>query len=481
MIGFARERGGNVDDPHKRHPLDFVLWHPSADDEPSWDTMWGPGRPGWHIECSALALRELGTTIDLHGGGTDLIFPHHECERAQSEAATGEPFVRHWMHVAMVYMDGQKMSKSLGNLVFVDALRKEWDPRAIRLAIIEHHYRREWEWDDTLMPRNADRLARWCEAGTGRRQPSTTCVRRSTTTSTRRGAGRHRRRGRGWPRRRRRRGAAGRRHLSVDHATVHRHSRPKPPARRSIMALVSTEGAGKAQQRVRRVVRPVATRLWQFELEGFDRLPAEGPAILCPNHVSFLDSAFLMLHVPRNISFVGKAEYMDSWKTKYLFPWMGMIPIDRSGGDKSQAALDTAEAVLRRGELFGIFPEGTRSRDGILHKGRTGAARLALKIGCPDLSRRHDRHSRDPATRREGPEARAARAAIRIGRPINVERYRNRADDHMVLRQITDELMFEIRELTGQDYRNVYAGKTAETEPTVVAKVATRQRTAAPS
>jgi len=167
MVDFARERGGNIDDPHKRHPLDFVLWHPSAADEPSWDTMWGPGRPGWHIECSALALRELGTTIDLHGGGTDLIFPHHESERAQSEAATGEPFVRHWMHVAMVYMDGHKMSKSLGNLVFVDALRKQWDPRAIRLAIIEHHYRREWEWDDDLMPRNAERLARWSEAGAG--------------------------------------------------------------------------------------------------------------------------------------------------------------------------------------------------------------------------------------------------------------------------------------------------------------------------
>ncbi len=167
MIDLARERGGNIDDPHKRHPLDFVLWHPSAEDEPSWDTMWGPGRPGWHIECSALALRELGTTIDLHGGGTDLIFPHHECERAQSEAATGDPFVRHWMHVAMVYMDGHKMSKSLGNLVFVDALRKEWDPRAIRLAIIEHHYRREWEWDATLMPRNADRLALWCKSSVG--------------------------------------------------------------------------------------------------------------------------------------------------------------------------------------------------------------------------------------------------------------------------------------------------------------------------
>jgi L-cysteine:1D-myo-inositol 2-amino-2-deoxy-alpha-D-glucopyranoside ligase len=161
MLAYARERGGQVDDPHKRHPLDFVLWHPSADDEPSWETMWGPGRPGWHIECSALALRELGSTIDLHGGGTDLIFPHHECERAQSEAATGEPFVKHWMHVAMVSMDGQKMSKSLGNLVFIDKLRTEWDPRAIRLAIIEHHYRKEWEWDDTLMPRNDDRLRAW--------------------------------------------------------------------------------------------------------------------------------------------------------------------------------------------------------------------------------------------------------------------------------------------------------------------------------
>jgi L-cysteine:1D-myo-inositol 2-amino-2-deoxy-alpha-D-glucopyranoside ligase len=161
MIEFARQRGGNVDDPHKRNPLDFVLWHPSADDEPSWDAQWGAGRPGWHIECSALALRELGTTIDLHGGGSDLIFPHHECERAQSEAATGETFVRHWMHVAMVFKDGEKMSKSLGNLVFVDALRKEWDPRSIRLAVIEHHYRNEWEWDDRLMPRNHQRLLAW--------------------------------------------------------------------------------------------------------------------------------------------------------------------------------------------------------------------------------------------------------------------------------------------------------------------------------
>ena len=167
MVELARQRGGHVDDPHKRHPLDFVLWQPSADDEPSWDTMWGPGRPGWHIECSALALRELGTTIDLHGGGTDLIFPHHECERAQSEAATGEPFVKHWMHTALISKDGAKMSKSLGNLVFVDKLRTEYEPAAIRLALIEHHYRTEWEWDDELMPRNAERIASWRAAAVG--------------------------------------------------------------------------------------------------------------------------------------------------------------------------------------------------------------------------------------------------------------------------------------------------------------------------
>jgi L-cysteine:1D-myo-inositol 2-amino-2-deoxy-alpha-D-glucopyranoside ligase len=167
MIDLATQRGGRIDDPNKRHPLDFVLWHPSAADEPSWDTMWGPGRPGWHIECSALALRELGTTIDLHGGGTDLIFPHHECERAQSEAATGEPFVRHWMHTALISMNGQKMSKSLGNLVFVDRLRTQYDPMAIRLGLIEHHYRTEWEWDDGLMERNTARLERWRAAADG--------------------------------------------------------------------------------------------------------------------------------------------------------------------------------------------------------------------------------------------------------------------------------------------------------------------------
>ncbi len=161
MLALAAERGGHPDDPNKRDPLDFVLWQPSAPDEPAWDSLWGPGRPGWHIECSALALRELDTTIDLHGGGADLVFPHHECEAAQSEAATGVRFVRHWMHQAMVRMDGEKMSKSLGNLVFVGDLLEGHDPRAIRLAIVGHHYRDSWEWHDELMPTADDRLERW--------------------------------------------------------------------------------------------------------------------------------------------------------------------------------------------------------------------------------------------------------------------------------------------------------------------------------
>ena len=358
MLLLAKERGGNIDDPNKRSPLDFVLWHPSAADEPSWDTMWGQGRPGWHIECSALALRELGTTIDLHGGGADLIFPHHECERAQSEAATGEPFVKHWMHTALISMDGEKMSKSLGNLVFVDKLRETWDPRAIRLAIIEHNYRTEWEWDDDLMPRNGARLAAW--NGHGGSNPELLDVVRErldddldtpgAITAIDAAAA---------VRRRRRRGGLAARHrprLKKFEVGVTRDALTLLPTRTvdtkftswsSIARLCGllcghefgARGRGCAA-RVRRVGRPVADRLWNIERSGYERLPDVGPAILCPNHVSFLDSAFLMLTVPRNISFVGKAEYMDSWKTKYLFPAMGMIPIDRSGGEKSTAALD---------------------------------------------------------------------------------------------------------------------------------------------
>ena len=167
MLALAAERGGNPGDPNKRRPLDFVLWQPSLPDEPSWPSLWGAGRPGWHIECSALALRELGQTIDLHGGGSDLVFPHHECEAAQSEAATGEVFVRHWMHVGMVRLGAEKMSKSLGNLVFVRDLLKEHEAAAIRLAVLSQHYRSSWAYESALLAVAERRLARWRQAGPG--------------------------------------------------------------------------------------------------------------------------------------------------------------------------------------------------------------------------------------------------------------------------------------------------------------------------
>ncbi len=169
MLDLASIRGGQPDDPRKRDPLDFVLWQPSLEDEPAWESRWGPGRPGWHVECSALALRELGSTIDVHGGGRDLAFPHHECEAAQSEAVTGVPFVKHWMHVGMVALDGVKMSKSLGNLVFVHELVRRSEPPAVRLALLDVHYREDWEWSDELLLHAQSRLATWrSTATTGR-------------------------------------------------------------------------------------------------------------------------------------------------------------------------------------------------------------------------------------------------------------------------------------------------------------------------
>jgi len=161
MLELAAIHGGRPDDPHKRDPLDFVLWQPSLEDEPAWESRWGAGRPGWHIECSALALRDLGETIDVHGGGRDLAFPHHECEAAQSEAVTGAPFVKHWLHVGLVGLDGTKMSKSLGNLVFVSDLAQRAEPAAVRLALLDQHYREDWEWRDELLSSAQSRLATW--------------------------------------------------------------------------------------------------------------------------------------------------------------------------------------------------------------------------------------------------------------------------------------------------------------------------------
>lgn len=154
MLPMANERGNTPNDPNKQNPLDFVLWQKSAPGEPSWDAPYGPGRPGWHVECSAMASRYLGPSIDIHGGGLDLIFPHHECEIAQSENAFGvEPFSRFWVHVGMVAYQGEKMSKSLGNLVLVSEVLNTYHPDAVRLYLFSNHYRSSWEYEDAEMER----------------------------------------------------------------------------------------------------------------------------------------------------------------------------------------------------------------------------------------------------------------------------------------------------------------------------------------
>ncbi|CAM3956237.1 cysteine--1-D-myo-inosityl 2-amino-2-deoxy-alpha-D-glucopyranoside ligase [Janibacter anophelis] len=164
MLEFSAERGGDPQRPGKRDPLDPMLWRGERDGEPAWDAgALGRGRPGWHIECTAIAMAHLGDRIDVQGGGTDLVFPHHEMSVVQAEALTGErPFAAHTAHQAMVAYDGEKMSKSKGNLVRVSTLRAEGvDPMAIRLVLLGHHYRGEWEWVDADLTAAQERLERW--------------------------------------------------------------------------------------------------------------------------------------------------------------------------------------------------------------------------------------------------------------------------------------------------------------------------------
>ena len=160
------ERGGDPERPGKRHPLDCLLWQAERPGEPAWQTPLGKGRPGWHIECAAIALEYLGAGIDVQGGGSDLAFPHHEMGAAEAQVVTGErPFAHTYVHAGMVGLDGEKMSKSRGNLVFVSKLRAEGhDPMAIRLALLGHHYRTDWEWHAEDLQQAEARLARWREA-----------------------------------------------------------------------------------------------------------------------------------------------------------------------------------------------------------------------------------------------------------------------------------------------------------------------------
>jgi L-cysteine:1D-myo-inositol 2-amino-2-deoxy-alpha-D-glucopyranoside ligase len=164
-VALFAERGGDPDRPGKKAPLDCVVWRLARAGEPSWESALGSGRPGWHIECVAIALDYLGPDFDVQGGGTDLIFPHHEMCAAQARVATDQPFAKAYVHSAMVGFGGEKMAKSKGNLVLISELLDAGvDPMAVRLALLSQHYRRDWDWNDGLLSAATQRLNRWREA-----------------------------------------------------------------------------------------------------------------------------------------------------------------------------------------------------------------------------------------------------------------------------------------------------------------------------
>ena len=207
-------------------------------------------------------------------------------------------------------------------------------------------------------------------------------------------------------------------------------------------------------------IRRLASTAWDFDVEGREHVPLDGPAILTPNHLSFCDSIFVPAALPRRVWAIGKGEYMNDWKTKHLFPALGMIPVDRGGGRSAMAALDTAAEVLDAGRLFMIYPEGTRSRSGNLHKGRTGAARLALRCNAPVIPVGHegtlDVQPPDSIKMKTG-----CQVTVRFGEQMWATDF-GEPDDPRTLRRFTDAVMFEVAQLSGQTYVDTYAGSKKE-------------------
>lgn len=216
------------------------------------------------------------------------------------------------------------------------------------------------------------------------------------------------------------------------------------------------------QRTARMLLRRPVRRLWPWVLSGFDRVPADGSAVLCANHLSFFDSVLLMMAFDRPVYFIGKADYLDSWKTRRLFPALGMIPIDRDNGTRAMLALDAAAAILRGGALLCVFPEGTRSRDGHLHRGYIGAARLATTVGCPILPVGivGTREIQPPGTRLPRP---GRRCSISIGTPL-VATDVGPNSRRSAARALTNELMERIAELSGQRYVAEYSQRSPRVE-----------------
>jgi 1-acyl-sn-glycerol-3-phosphate acyltransferase len=205
------------------------------------------------------------------------------------------------------------------------------------------------------------------------------------------------------------------------------------------------------------ILSPILRAYFDVTSEGDQNIPKKGPAIIAANHLSALDSAFIPLVVPRKITYVAKAEYFEKWYSRLIFKAWGQIPLDRSGGSASQAALDQARQVLEEGGLFGIYPEGTRSLDGRLHKGHTGVARLALATGAPVIPT-GIRGSFEVMPKGARIPKRGA-VHIAFGRPLRYSKERLSMPEKVALRLITDEIMYEIQQLSGQEYVDVYANR----------------------
>lgn len=232
-----------------------------------------------------------------------------------------------------------------------------------------------------------------------------------------------------------------------------------PPAFR-FESAPELPGSDKVTRALLAGLRQLVYKLWDVTVEGSENIPLDGPAIIAPNHLSFCDSIFIPAALPRRAWAIGKGEYMNDWKTKHLFPAMGMIPVDRSGGEAAKVALDTAAKVLDGGHLFMIYPEGTRSRSGNLHKGRTGAARLAARCNAPIIPVGHV-----GTVAIQPPDQFLMKVSlpctVRFGEPLYIENFGDPGDPR-VYRSMTDAVMFQISELSGQDYVDTYAGKTPE-------------------
>ncbi len=208
---------------------------------------------------------------------------------------------------------------------------------------------------------------------------------------------------------------------------------------------------------LKRLLPPLVNPFFHLYLEGVDNVPLDRPAILASNHLSFIDSIVLPLNVPRPVYFLGKADYFESWRTKWFFAGVGVVPVHREGGEKGMESLNTGVRILRGGDLLGIYPEGTRSPDGRLYRGKTGPVRMALMAEVPVIPCAVIGTERAMPTGTYLPKRQPI--TVRYGRPLDFSRYADRADDPFVLRSATDELMFEIMMLSGQEYVDEYASR----------------------